>query len=359
MYKKVGGVVLGLMILVFSGCSDEPQEVQVKETQESIVDSSGQLTESFEDSVKIGVITDVHKCEFRSPGKITEERIQAFVRDADSKETDFNVDLGDNIRYRLEGCDNDAPEELAWMIEKLDTESPIYHVLSDHDVDDLKSFEYWKETTGTPETFYSFDVKNFHVVVLDTVSGDGELDPLCQPGSQCEKMKDAYHLRRDVLKNEIELETYLAENKITEEKLVAERDYYENKFKIIRNQGVQLEEIEKRDKGSILEPQLTWLKEDLIKTEKEKIIIFSDHPLVAHEGKRKNYKIVGQEEVQKILEESGKQVVAINGETHEWDEYEINGIKYFLIGKFSDSDIGEWAVLNWDENGVELERVER
>ena len=68
---------------------------------------------------------------------------------------------------------------------------------------------------------------------------------------------------------------------------------------------MQLVEIEKRDKGSILEPQLSWLKSDLAKTEKEKIIIFSDHPLIAYAGKRKNYEIVNQEQVSQILENSG------------------------------------------------------
>ena len=349
-------LITTLSIFFFSGCSNS--QPQVIEIDKSISESVSQLEETFSDSIKIGIITDIHKCDFRSPGKITAERIKLFVDDVNERSTDLNIDLGDNIRYRLEGCDNDAPEELAWAVEKLQTKAPFYHVLSDHDVDDLESFEYWKEVTNTPKTYYSFDVKNFHIIVLDTVSGDGELDPLCQPDSECEKIKEAYKLRRDVLKDPEKLEKYLADNKTTKEKVVAERDYYEDQFNIIRFQGFPLVETNKRDKGLIIEPQLSWLKEDLTKTTKEKVIIFSDHPLIFHEGKRKDYNIVNQLEVQKILEESGKQIVAVNGETHEWDEYNINGIQYFLIGKFDDDGESEWAILEWNEEGIKLEKIE-
>ncbi|MCK5081229.1 MAG: metallophosphoesterase [Candidatus Moranbacteria bacterium] len=349
-------LILLTAVIFLSGCSSTSQ---VMKTDKNIAESANQLEESFSDSIRIGVITDIHKCDFRSPGKITTERIQAFVDDVDTRNTDLNIDLGDNIRYRLEGCDNDAPEELAWVIGSLKTKAPLYHVLSDHDVDDHRSFEYWKEITNTPKTYYSFDVKNFHIIVLDTVSGDGDLDLLCRAGSQCEKVKEAYQMRRDLLKNLEKLALHLAENQTTKEKVVSERDYYENQFKAIRNQGAQLVEIEKRDKGSILEPQLSWLKSDLEKTDKKKIIIFSDHPLIAYEGKRKNYEIVNREQVSQILENSGKQIVSINGETHEWNEANINGVQYYLIGKFSDSDIGSWAVLEWNEESIRLEKIEK
>ncbi len=356
MRKKVGLVIFGFLALFFSACSSVNQVV---ETDKSISESVKQLEESFLGSIRIGIITDVHKCDFRSPGKINEERIKKFTNDVNARKTDFNIDLGDNIRYRLEGCDNDASEELAWIVDNLKTKAPFYHVLSDHDVDDYESFEYWKEITSTPETYYSFDVKNFHIIVLDTVSGDGELDLLCLSNSWCEKVKKAYHFRRDVLKDSTELAIYLVENKITKEKLIAERNYYEKQFQAARYQGAPLAEINKRDLGSILEPQLNWLKNDLAETQKEKVIIFSDHPLIEYEIKRKSYKIVNQEQVSQILEESDKQIVSVNGETHKWDEVNINGVQYYLIGKFDDDGQSEWAILNWDEKGFSLEKVEK
>jgi uncharacterized protein YbcI len=215
------------------------------------------------------------------------------------------------------------------------------------------------QLTSTPKTYYSFDVKNFHIIVLDTVSGDGDLDLLCQPDSWCEQVKDKYQERRDTLKDSERLAKYLTENKTTKEKVIANRDYYENQFKAVRNQGVQAQEIEKRDIGSILEPQLSWLKSDLSETKKEKVIIFSDHPLFEYQGKRKLYKIVNQIKVSLILDSSDKQIVAINVETHEWEEVNINGVQYYLIGKFNDDGVSEWAVLNWDKKSFSLNKVEK
>jgi len=359
MYKKIGGVVFSFSVLFFSGCFLDSKEIRVVKNEENIIEIDNQLTESSQNSIEIGIVTDIHKCDFRSPGKITGDRIQLFVDDVDLRETDFNIDLGDNIRYRLEGCDNDAPEELAWVVDGLKTKNKMYHVLSDHDVDDYLSFEYWKKITETSKTYYSFDVKNFHIIVLDTVSGDGDLNLLCQVGSWCEQVKENYQERRDVLKNTEKLAIYLTQNKKNKEEIINERDYYENQFKAVRNQGVQAQEIDKRDKGSILESQLGWLKKDLEQTEKEKVIIFSDHPLFEYQGKRKLYKITNQEQVSDILENSGKQIVAINGETHEWEEAIINGVQYYLIGKFNDDGDSEWAVFSWNKNGVDLEKVEK
>ena len=78
-----------------------------------------------------------------------------------------------------------------------------------------------------------------------------------------------------------------------------------------------------------------------------------------YQGKRKLYKIVNQIKVSQILESSDKQIVAINGETHEWEEVNINGVQYYLIGKFNDDGVSEWAVLNWDKKSFSLNKVEK
>jgi len=275
------------------------------------------------------------------------------------RDVDFNIDLGDNIRYRMNFCNDDAHEELEWVIENLKTKAPIYHVLSDHDVDDVSSFEFWKKTTSTEKSFYSFDVKDFHIIVLDTVSGDGELEEICLSSAACQQAKKEYDRRRDILKNLVELEKYLAENKITKEAVEKEKVQFEEQLKTIRATGKELALIERRDKGSVLQNQLDWLKNDLTQTEKEKVIIFSDHPLFSYEGKRKMYEIVNVEKVGKILQESGKRIVSISGETHEWHDEKINGVQYYLVGIFSESEIGSWAVFEWNDEGYRLEKVEK
>ena len=43
---------MGLGVLIFSGCSSEPEEIQVQETQESIAETTNNLEESFSESIK-------------------------------------------------------------------------------------------------------------------------------------------------------------------------------------------------------------------------------------------------------------------------------------------------------------------
>ncbi|MEA2007396.1 MAG: metallophosphoesterase [Patescibacteria group bacterium] len=344
-----------VLIVVFSGCDKQVMTFEnIQIVQES---EKTEITPS--NSIKIGIITDIHKCEKRSPGKITSERLTSFVSDVDNRDIDFNVDLGDNIRYRMDNCNNNAHEELQWVVDNLKTSAPLYHVLSDHDIDDVASFEFWKKTTNTEKTFYSFDEKNYHIIVLDTVSGDGQLDEVCENFPTCENAKKAYEEKRDLLKNSPKLEKYLADNNTTKEALEKERVNLEKKYYEIRHIGKELALNDRRDKGSVLQPQMDWLKNDLTQTGKEKVIIFSDHPLLAYQGKRKLYKIVGLEKLTKVLNSSGKEIVAVCGETHEWHKEKIGNIQFYLIGIFSGSNIGSWAILDWDEKGPRLERVKK
>ncbi len=338
----------------------EKQLIVLQEKQPSTdQQETQQKVDKTNSSIKIGVITDIHKCEARSPGKITAERLRSFVDDVNEREVNFNVDLGDNIRYRMNKCDDDAPEELVWIIENLKTKAPLYHALSDHDVDDIASFEHWKKTTGTKKSFYSFDVNDFHIMVLDTVTGDGSLDPICEESVLCRNTKKEYEKRRDLLKNEQSLIKYLANNRTTKTQLEKEKLQYDQQLKTIRWTGKELALIEKRDKGSILPVQLEWIKNDLASTDKEKIIIFSDHPLFSYQGKRKLYEIINLDELAEVLQSSSKQIVSISGETHEWHEEMIDGIHYYLIGMFSESPIGSWAIFEWDEKGYHLNKIQR
>lgn len=351
---------LATLVLIFSGCSQKTNDIENYQGKDKVVlAEEEQKIVDKNNSIKVGIITDIHKCEARSPGKITTARLGAFVSDVNSRDVDINIDLGDNIRYRMNFCGDDAQEDLVWVIENLKTNAPMYHVLSDHDVDDVASFEFWKETTGTEKSFYSFDQKDFHIIILDTVSGDGELEEVCLSSIACQNAKKEYEKRRDILKNTNELEKYLTENRTTKEELDKEKVKYEEQLKTIRATGKELALIERRDKGSVLQNQLDWLKNDLAQTDKEKIIIFSDHPLFSYEGKRKIYEIVNQKRVSEILENSGKQIVSISGETHEWHEEMIAGVQYYLIGLFSGSEVGSWAIFEWDNGGYRLERIEK
>ncbi len=312
------------------------------------------------DKIKIGVITDIHRCEARSPGKVVSSQLQSFVDDVDERDVDFNVDLGDNARYRMQKCNDDAQEDLKFVVENLSlAKAPFYHALSDHDIDDVESFEKWKKVTNTPKSFYSLDVKDFHVIVLDTVSGDGVVSPVCVNNPICQKVKQELDLRVGLLKDDSALATYINKRAVTKEAVEREKMYYEKRFETIRATGKELALIERRDKGSILQNQLEWLENDLSSTDKDKVIVFSDHPLFRYQGKRKLYDIVNREKVAQIFKESGKEIVSVSGETHEWYEEEIEGVRYYLVGLFNNKDRHNWAILDWDSNGPRLEHVKK
>ena len=90
------------------------------------------------ESVKIGVITDIHKCSAIKNDSITTKLLNKFNSSVNFEATDFNIDLGDNISYRVNECSHTANEDLEWVINNLNTVSPLYHTLSDHDIDDKK-----------------------------------------------------------------------------------------------------------------------------------------------------------------------------------------------------------------------------
>lgn len=111
-----------------------------------------------------------------------------------------------------------------------------------------------------------------------------------------------------------------------------------------------------RDRGRVAETQLAWLQRDIRETPLDRIIVFSDHPLFPFQSDRKSYDIINGDAVRKILESSGKKVVALSGETHLWHEESINGIRYYIVDEFRKAN-GSWARITWDETDFRLERI--
>lgn len=253
-------------------------------------------------AIKVGVITDIAKCPTKSSGKVSEATLNKFIKDVNSKETDFNVDLGDNVSYRVADCSHSAVESFHWVLDRLKkTNSKIYHVLSDHDINSAETFKQWLSKTGLSRTYYSFDMADVHVVVLDTITGTGT-------------------------------------------------------FPVGRDKKTMLLEW---DRGQVSTNQLNWLKDDLKKTTKGKVLIFSDHPLFVVKTSLKTYNITNREALTKILKESGKNVVSIAGEIHDWKEKKENGIQYYVVRKFHDGGTDNWAIFEWTAKGYTFKKVEK
>jgi len=131
-------------------------------------DSKGKLS--------FGIVTDAHYADAdprgarryrESIGKMTE-----CVTLMNDKKVDFLIELGD-FKDQGKPAAEKATLEYLTAIEEVygQFRGPRYHVLGNHDVDSISKQQFLErvENTGIANgsTFYSFDSKGFHLVVLD------------------------------------------------------------------------------------------------------------------------------------------------------------------------------------------------
>jgi predicted phosphodiesterase len=126
--------------------------------------------------VRFGLITDLHYAD-RDPagGRMYREstaKLAEFAATMNGEKADFVIELGD---FKDQDVQPDPVRTLSFLrtIEAVFArfKGPRYHVLGNHDEDSLTKAEFLGAAvnTGIPEgrTYYSFDVKGVHFVVLD------------------------------------------------------------------------------------------------------------------------------------------------------------------------------------------------
>jgi len=131
-----------------------------------------------DDKVKLtfGIVTDAHYADTdpkgsrnyrESLGKMTE-----FVNLMNDKKVDFIIELGD-FKDQVEPLTEESTLKYLDDIEKVygQFNGPRYHVLGNHDVDSISKEQFFArvENTGIAKesSYYSFDLKGIHFVVLD------------------------------------------------------------------------------------------------------------------------------------------------------------------------------------------------
>lgn len=123
----------------------------------SLAFSLGSLNSCFPEKkagkLRFGVIADVHKDSVPD----AEQRLAAFIDEANREKPDFIIQLGDLTHGK-----NFAPMLVEWNR----FSGNKYHVLGNHDMD-YASKETVIEALGMPGKYYSFDVGDYHVIVLD------------------------------------------------------------------------------------------------------------------------------------------------------------------------------------------------
>lgn len=122
------------------------------------------LNQSKDESLKFGIIADVHKDIMHD----ADHRLASFIEDASSTDLDFIIQLGDFCRP----YDYNRPFMSIWN----SYPGKKYHVLGNHDTDGgftrEEVVQYWKQQNK----YYSFDCKGYHFVILDGNDNDPSPD---------------------------------------------------------------------------------------------------------------------------------------------------------------------------------------
>ena len=211
------------------------------------------------------VCTDVHADIIHDES----DRIKTFIEAANENGSDFIIELGDFCFP--EPQNNEFLE--SWNSFK----GKKYHVLGNHDLD-VNCKDRYIDFTGMIHNFYSFDIDDYHFIVLD-----------------------ANYFESDSGFIDYEYGNYYASG-------------------------------EKR--CNIPPEQIEWLKKDLSRGDTPTIVF-------SHQGLLDKGGIRNKVEVRQILENSGRVIAAFSGHAHSDHHQHINGIDYIILNSMSDIWVGE------------------
>ena len=248
--------------------------------------------------LKAGIITDMHKTSKADSStriySTATDKMKVFIDAMKKEKPAFIIELGDFVDTLAPGTDSAANLR---DIEALFTSfgGPAYHVLGNHDFDNLKREEFLSGVTNTGiekgKTYYSFDIEGVHCIVLDADYTPGNFRPY------------------DMNTPEDTFWTWV---------------------------------------DTIIPPQeLEWLKEDLRKTDKP-VIVFTHQTLDRVDEQDHNIKNASV--VRTILEESGKVLAGISGHDHQGGYSNIKGIHYVVLnGNVGVNDTRTWEVTSTEK----------
>lgn len=250
--------------------------------------------------LKAGIITDMHKTSKADSStriySTATDKMKVFINAMKKEKPAFIIELGDFVDTLAPGTD---PAANLRDIEALFTSfgGPAYHVLGNHDFDNLKRDEFLSGVTNTGiekgRTYYSFEAEGVHCIVLDADYTPGKFRPY------------------DMNTPEDTFWTWV---------------------------------------DTIVPPQeLEWLKEDLKKTDKP-VIVFSHQTLDRVDEQDHNIKNASV--VRSILEESGKVLAVISGHDHQGGYSNIKGIHYVVLN----GNVGVNDSRTWDATSTEKGR---
>ncbi len=226
--------------------------------------------------VRLGIVADVHAHDTEAPVEhkvMTNyaERLTAFVDAMNAWPADLVIELGDFVNGAFVlGANYGDPTRIGAILDDAvalfsGLECPTHYVLGNHDLYDLSKEEFLA-AVGREETYYGFDLGGFHFVILDAEYND--------PGE----------------------------------------DDYDHVFM--------------RVKCRIPRHELEWLRDDLAGTDLPTIVCVHQPLDPKFDPNAGGPAVVNQEEVRRILSESGVVIAVFQGHDHENRYVEIDGIHY-------------------------------
>ncbi len=253
---------------------------------------------SSTEPLRVGIFADFHAHNANNPVERLvmvnyRERLSACVDAMNAWPADLMIQLGDYVNgtFVLGAVPGD-PACIPGILEDAESiyaqfNGPRYHVIGNHDVQDLSKEEFLERVTMTA-TYYSFDAGAYHFVVLDA-----------QYNRQDE---DCSHV-----------------------------------FYIVQ--------------GNVPSFQLDWLRDDLAATDRPTIICVHQRLDVEYDFRSGGPEIYNAEEVKALLEESGKVIAVFQGHDHDGAYSHIGDIHYVTFRALIDRaepTPPSWATVTLD-----------
>ncbi|MBU2915724.1 metallophosphoesterase family protein [Reichenbachiella agariperforans] len=227
-------------------------------------------------TLRFGMVTDSHYADREVSGtryyRESMRKMKEFVSTMNHEAVDFVVHLGD---FKDEDPKKHSEDTLHYL-KRIESEyaqfqGPRYHCVGNHDVDSITKSQFLSQIENTginpKSSYYSFDLGGVHFVVLDA--------------------------------------NYHADG----------RDHF-------YAEGANWQDT------NIPQSQLRWLETDLNRGTLP-IIVFCHHPLYEYYSGDHKYHVNNYQEVQQLMETSGKVMAVFHGHVHREGHQQINGIHYF------------------------------
>lgn len=242
--------------------------------------------------LKIGFVTDIHAVSFSKTGnnelnKRTLNKLGYFNQVMkDQFKPDFIYINGDTIDG-TKVPNATGVKELQMCKALLDqTTFPKYWGLGNHELRSVKK-KQWEAAVQTPKTYYSFQVKNYKIIVLDT-------------------------------------------------------NFYPEELKISENTD--------NTRGYVSKVELEWLEKELKKSDSLKKIIFMHHPLFYGSGSSLSYYLTNGADVQKIFEKYDVDAV-FAGHIERIYHSKIDGVNYYILPGMAKHDEYQGAFAQLEFRG--------